>query len=72
MDGKTKLLGVFKTCRYKTSAKDDVNIDESGDSLVKAIIAKDPKAIKTDKPSGVVDLKGQQTTAPKEEKGCPC
>jgi hypothetical protein len=60
--------------RYKTSAKDDVNIDESGDSLVKAIIAKDPKALKSsDKPTGVVDLKGQNGSgATKEEKGCPC
>ena len=40
--------------RYKTSAKEDVNIDEAGDYLVKNILLRDPKAQKNnqEKPTG--------------------
>eukprot|EP01115_Flamella_aegyptia_P009667 TRINITY_DN41367_c0_g1_i1.p1 TRINITY_DN41367_c0_g1~~TRINITY_DN41367_c0_g1_i1.p1 ORF type:complete len:216 (+),score=67.80 TRINITY_DN41367_c0_g1_i1:91-738(+) len=62
---------------FSTSAKDDVNVDEAGDFLVKNILMRDPKAQKNsqDKPTGVVDLKGgaqSNTSSEKTDKGCAC
>jgi len=55
---------------FKTSAKDDIGIDGAGDFLVKAILAKDPKAQKTDNNRNTVDL--GKSPSPKEDKESKC
>mmetsp|Transcript_7415 Transcript_7415/g.10271 ORF Transcript_7415/g.10271 Transcript_7415/m.10271 type:complete len:208 (+) Transcript_7415:64-687(+) len=55
---------------FETSAKENINIDESGKFLVDYILKHDPKAQKVESTPGVVDLKQKSTEPPKDESKC--
>eukprot|EP01119_Soliformovum_irregulare_P007902 TRINITY_DN204_c0_g1_i1.p1 TRINITY_DN204_c0_g1~~TRINITY_DN204_c0_g1_i1.p1 ORF type:complete len:148 (-),score=47.81 TRINITY_DN204_c0_g1_i1:118-531(-) len=59
---------------FETSAKENLNIDEAGNCLVEAILARDPKALQSkEKPSGVISLREpKEAEAEKKSGPCPC
>eukprot|EP00027_Filamoeba_sp_ATCC50430_P005578 CAMPEP_0168540404 /NCGR_PEP_ID=MMETSP0413-20121227/261_1 /TAXON_ID=136452 /ORGANISM="Filamoeba nolandi, Strain NC-AS-23-1" /LENGTH=228 /DNA_ID=CAMNT_0008570141 /DNA_START=358 /DNA_END=1044 /DNA_ORIENTATION=- len=54
---------------FETSAKNNINLDESGKKLIQFILLKDPKTF-TQKPKDTVDLKSSEPPKEEEKKCC--
>jgi hypothetical protein len=62
---------ICKLCRFETSAKENLNVSEAGEFLVKEILKRDPKISLKEKTEGIVDLNaGPNKQEP--QKQCAC
>jgi Ras-related protein Rab-32 len=59
---------------FETSAKDNINIDESGKFLVEQILKRDPEANEEKKEEGIIDFSKESNNkteeVKKQEKSC--